>query len=452
MTSTTLSTLTGRQKAWLITVAVLPLVILIAARQLGVMSLLRLAVIGGVGVVFLAAVFVRPVWGVLFSVFYVFSGLYFYVPTIAMIATVAVLLVVAALEVFSGERDRVVDPMFWWSIAIFTVLSLQSTILAHFPELSFQQLILYVKCLVLTVVIVHFIRNRDDLQALVVTIFAGAVVTIIFGVVNLKLGLYTEDNVIHGVGLFRFSGSHRDPNEAAGIMCCAIPLGVHLFRAASSRWVRWSCFLGAVILVIGVFSTFSRSAIGALGLVTVGVVLREVRTRGAYMMTLGVVVLAALFAPAYYWARLLELREIVTSNFRQDFSTMLRFDAMTTAWGLFVDNPWTGIGLGNFIQRGATNVISRIVVHNSYLEVLVSVGVFGFLAFLGIFGSGLRQCLRVVRGAGMAAADRSLAYYVGLSLVSIMASSAFLTFQFKYPMWIPLALALALGNILAPRR
>jgi hypothetical protein len=47
---------------------------------------------------------------------------------------------------------------------------------------------------------------------------------------------------------------------------------------------------------------------------------------------------------------------------------------------------------------------------------------------------------------------RSLSFYLGLSLVSIMTSATFLTIIFKYPLWIPLAMTLVLGNLLRESR
>jgi O-antigen ligase len=159
-----------------------------------------------------------------------------------------------------------------------------------------------------------------------------------------------------------------------------------------------------------------------------------------------------LVTPGYYWVRLLELRETVTSNVNQDFSVVLRLEAMETAWRLFLANPWAGIGLDNFVPRGALGVIRRIVVHNTYLEALVSVGVFGFIAYLGVFASGLRHSLAGMRDHSAGPDLRSLSFYLGLSLVSIMTSATFLTIIFKYPLWIPLAMTLVLGNLLRESR
>jgi O-antigen ligase len=125
---------------------------------------------------------------------------------------------------------------------------------------------------------------------------------------------------------------------------------------------------------------------------------------------------------------------------------------LTTAWELFKDSPWAGIGVGNFIKRSVVGAYRPMVVHNAYLEVLVSTGVFGLLAYLGMFISGARHCWAGAFDRRGSATTRTLSYYVGVFLLSTMVSGVFLSIHFKYFMWLPLAMALALGNVLRRSR
>jgi O-antigen ligase len=451
MTSISYTDLSRGQRWLLAGLVVAPLAVLMAARFLGLMPLVQLGAIGVAGVAFLVTVFVRPRWGIYFMAFYVYSALFFYVPGVLSVAVVATLVLAAALELFAGERDRMTDRVFVGFAAVLLMCSLSSTLVAHDPERSLLALVAMVKVLLLTVLIVHFLRTPDDLRGLVVAVFVGAIATIIFGVINLKLGIYETDDVIGGAELYRFAGAHADPNEAAGYMCAAIPLGVFLIRHARGRWPRMLSVVGVIVLIAGMFATLSRSAVIPFALVAVAVVGREVRSRGGYLVILALLVLGILLSPGYYWVRLAELQKTMTSNVNQDFSVMLRLSAARTAWDLFLQNPWWGIGLDNFVVRGATGVIRRIVVHNTHLEILVSLGVFGFAAFAGVFASGLRHCVRGVRDRTLSPEMRSLSYYLGVSLLSMLTTAFFLTIHARHNLWIPLAATLVLGNLL-PRR
>lgn len=448
MSATAFSTLDRRSQAWLVAVAVLPAVLFGAARLLGVMSLAKLAVMGLAGMLALAVVFARPRWGVYFMAFYVYAGLAFYLPGVVSMAVMAVIAVVAAIEVFAAPRERFDDPLFVTCVGLFVLLSLHSTMAAWYPELVVGQMVKFFKALALALLIVHFTRSLANLRRLLAAVVLGAVATIVLGLINLQLGLYTEENVIRDVGVFRFSGMHPDPNEAAALMCSAIPLAVFFVREGSRRWMRWAALAASLVLVVGVFSTFSRSAIVAFAFVAVAVAGREIRSRRGYLAIVVFLVVAILVTPAYYWARLGDMIRIASSNIYQDHSLALRYQALTTAWHLSLENPWTGIGLGNFVQRGAVGVISRIVAHNAYLEMLVSTGVFGLLAFLGIFASGARYCRDAFANRSLPSGVRSLGYYSAVALGSVMVSALFLSMHFTYPMWVPLAVTLALGNVL----
>lgn len=453
MTIAGLPSLSSRQRSWLLAATFVPLALVVAVWRLGFLDLLRLAVMGVVGAAFLVALLVKPRWGVYFMVFYVYSGLSFYVPGLLAMAVMAVLVTAAALEILRRDPGVRNDAVFWSFVALFTVLTLQSVLFAYSPERSAVRLVAFLKTVTLAWLIVHFVRTPADLRRMVLAAFVGAVATIAFGVINLRLGLYEQGNVMGGLQIYRFSGAHPNPNRAAAIMCSALPLGVFAVRYASSRLRTVLSVAGVIALVVGVFATFSRSVVIAFAFVAAAVVLREIRSRRGYIVIGALFALAILLTPSYYWSRIQELWQVLTSNIGQDFSVQLRYDALTTAWALFLDHPWTGIGLGNFTIRGATDVVERIVVHNTFLEIAVDTGIFGLIAFLGIFAAGLRHALAATRHRWSAAVDRdgamgSMAFYLGLAMVSIMISSLFGTMPFIYPYWVPAAGLLVVGNVI----
>jgi len=157
-------------------------------------------------------------------------------------------------------------------------------------------------------------------------------------------------------------------------------------------------------------------------------------------------------APPSYWQRLSNLTRIAEQVTR-DWSVLMRYRALTTAWELFLDNPLTGVGLGNFVVRAAYGVWIRIVVHNSYMEILVGTGVFGLAAFCGLIVSGLRPLARALRQPAAGAPDwaRHFAFYAALSLASAASSALFMSISYRYLLWLPVAFGLAAGTLLCPR-
>jgi O-antigen ligase len=382
----------------------------------------------------------------------VYSGLSFYLPGVVPAAVLAVALAAALLDAFRGEPERLTDRAFLVCTGLFLMAVLHSIVAAHYPVLSFKASTKLFKALAMIFLIVHYVQTRAQLRRLAVVVFAGALATVAFGIINLKLGIHTVDNVITTrVQIYRFSGAHANPNVAASILCSAIPMGVFAARNARRNWAKVLGYAGVLVLTVGIFLTFSRSAIFGFAVVAVALIARELRTRGGYLVVAALLALALLLTPQFYWDRLQDLQQVSSTNVGRDMSVMLRYTALQTAWALFLDHPWFGIGLENFIERGSVDVVNRIVVHNTYVEILVGTGIFGLVTYAGMLWAGLRHALGgAVRAWGRETrVMRSLSFYILLSGVSIAVSSLFGSMQFLYQLWIPVAAGLVLARLAA---
>ncbi|MDH3196807.1 MAG: O-antigen ligase family protein [Candidatus Krumholzibacteria bacterium] len=436
-----------RPRAVLLALAVLPIVLLVFAPQAGWGRLVVLAAAGCAAVAAGCAVLVRPILGVYAIVFYVFAGAgqLLHLPLAAPL--VALLFVAALLDLVRGADARLRDDPFWWGVGLFIALGIQSMLVAHRIDISLLRLAAYLKALVLVFVTVQFVRSAEQLRTLTRVVFAAGVATILLGVVSHALGRGTEVVTAGPIGMIRFSGLHRDPNEAAAYLCAALPFGILALRDARRAWLRLACALGVVLLVVGVFATFSRAAVFTLALVAAGAMAREVRGRRGWLAVLVLLAVGVLLGPRYYFERVFALGDVV-SNVNRDWSVLMRMRALETAWELFTQHPLTGVGMGNFIVRGDYNLWIRIVVHNSYMEVLVGMGIFGLAAFLTMLGAALRHPAAGARERWPGREwMRPLCYYVVVSMGSAMASALFLSTSYRYLLWIPVAAALIVGGL-----
>jgi len=210
---------------------------------------------------------------------------------------------------------------------------------------------------------------------------------------------------------------------------------------------------GIVILIIGMFATFSRSVVFAFTFVVIATVIRERLGKRSFIALLTLLVLAILLAPRAYWNRVLGLRDAFETT-TLDWSVYLRLRALQTAWDLFLQHPFTGVGLANFSDASAYNLFVRLVAHNSYLEVLVGTGLFGLATFLMMVLSGVRHSVAGIRHTWrrQPAWMRTASFYCLLSAGSIWISAFFGNLQFRYFPWVPVAFGLVIGNLLAEDR
>ncbi|ALP52171.1 hypothetical protein Tel_02865 [Candidatus Tenderia electrophaga] len=78
---------------------------------------------------------------------------------------------------------------------------------------------------------------------------------------------------------------------------------------------------------------------------------------------------------------------------QQTSGTAIRFEMWRAGWMVFQDNPVFGVGWGNYnkavqpyidAERLSKNVARHDHAHNAYVEVLMSLGLVGFMLFLGM--------------------------------------------------------------------
>ncbi len=438
-----------RMVAALLTLAVLPAVAFVLAGDAGIQSYIRLATMGVVALGVAIGIFVRPRWGVYFMVFYVYSGLNFYVGgSLFAMAVMALILAGVVVGLAGGERWRLTDPVFLISAAIFTLLALQSMLWAHSISLAVDSYSKYLKAMAIVVLIVQTVRAPSQLRWMARWIFIGAVVTVFLGVVNSVFGIGSDEELVTGMTPLRFSGAHANPNFAAASMTSAIPLGVFVVRNSKSNITRLLAVLGVLTIVVAVFATYSRQAVFALGFVALAVLFKEVRSRKSYIAILVALAVGILLTPRYYWIRFWTVTQLL-ETYQLDWSIYLRVMAAQRGWEMFKEHPIMGVGLSNFAARSGDVLFLRIPTHNIYLEIACGLGLFGLLAYLTMLYSGIRQYVAAMKERWREQ-DRwmsHLSFYIMVSLVSCMISGMFANIQFRHFVWILVASGLVMANL-----
>jgi O-antigen ligase len=435
--------------AWLV-VALLPVVTLVSIWLLGYLKLAKLAAMGAMALAAAAVIFLRPRWGLYFMLWYIYSGVGLFLPINLAAVTMVIVVAAVLLEWVRGDVPEVPDTYFWIAVGLFILIALHSMLVARDIPASLQELAQFGKVVMFVVLVTHLLRTPEHLRRLAYWVFVGAVSTVILGVLGVMLGLEgAGDNYIGGVRIMRFTGAHENPNKAAAVMASALPFGFFVVRHCRTWLMRIAATAGVVTLFLGIFATFSRSAIFPVTLILVGVAAHEFRSRRSFGLLALLLTIGVLVAPRYYWERVLDVPNALKSTTR-DWSVYTRMLALQTAWDMFLHHPLTGVGLGNFMMSSAHRLFVRIVVHNTYLEILVGTGIAGLITFLTMLSSGWRHALRGARHQWQAHPQwmRSLSYYILLSSLSICLSAGFGTMPFRYPLWVPVAAALAVGNLL----
>ncbi len=300
----------------------------------------------------------------------------------------------------------------------------------------------------LGVVIVHSEAQRGRVRALIAAVLLAGLAQALLALYQSRLrgtgplGFQLAD------GSYRAYGTFEQPNPLGGFLGLLWPVAAGLAWAAFEPFVlvalgraravllpklgrptpltplRWPALrplavgvgLGVVTLVLvgGLFVSFSRGA--WLGAAAAGVALVAAAPRrwgwGLALVAVGgglaVGLLQAGLLPASIANRLADVADFTTvtdvrgANINDsNFAIIERLAHWQAAEGMARDNPWLGVGLGNY---GATYPRYALLnwpnplghAHMIYLNVLAETGVAGLIAYLALWLAVLALTVRVI--------------------------------------------------------
>jgi O-antigen ligase len=193
-------------------------------------------------------------------------------------------------------------------------------------------------------------------------------------------------------------GTTYDPNDLAALIVATLPIAVIQIQTTESRLWKLFCFGGAIAGLIGLIATQSRG--GFIGLIIVVIFAFFTKVQGFSKKRL--TVLAVIMGIIFVMQAGTDYKERISTIF-EDVSSLQAGSGRMMIWKralvIASDHPILGVGPNCFssaygyylehgkfkgdIWRGATGG-SWSVTHNSLLQILVEMGIPGFLIFMGI--------------------------------------------------------------------
>jgi putative inorganic carbon (hco3(-)) transporter len=217
-------------------------------------------------------------------------------------------------------------------------------------------------------------RRIDRICMVIVLAFGLVSARVIFDYMR-GVNLVEGDRASGPVG-----GFFANPNDLALNLVAFMPLALMYAKRPGPVLTRMAGAGIAALMVVAIVFTKSRS--GQLGFVamlaTFLLVSRSLKPSTVLALVLGgVVLLPAL--PASYWDRMASIadEEKDTSGSREE-----RRILMQQAWQIFLENPLTGIGAGQFQNYAGPEQATRWrVTHNTMLQLASELGIFAVATF-----------------------------------------------------------------------
>ncbi len=288
-----------------------------------------------------------------------------------------------------------------------------------------------------------------------------------FILAGIAVSLIAISNSLQGIGLVegsrvtigRANGSVLgDPNDLSLVLLFPMAFSVSLIVTRGVGALNRAIGLGG-FLIIGWAVLVTQSRGGLLGILAIcGVVGQRVIKNKALLVTIGVVGALGLFAAAGISSR---SSGGAGESGVVDESAQGRFNAWECAFWMAMDHPLFGVGIDNFrynyytysTMLGTFEGLAKAV-HSTWFAVLAEGGFLGFALFMVLTVKTVKLSFRVLARLDQAqAAGReippaafAMAQSVPAGMVSFIASGSFLTQAFTWPLYILVALAVAVAH------
>ena len=273
-------------------------------------------------------------------------------------------------------------------------------------------------------------------------------------------GTASVKHIVDNVSGYRISGPMSDPNFFAQLLVAVVPCAYERVCSEKHRWMRLLFAAALLLCVIAIVFTFSRGALVALTVVGVLVLWRRPPPRWAWGWLVIAFLLVSLLVPSDYVLRVKSaVASLPGAGDRQLSESSLRGRAseMIVGWQMFVDHPFTGVGMDNYPllyqdyarRLGLDKRIEDRSPHSLYVESLAETGLPGFVAFIVLLGAALHGLHKTATRFGRARqpdrANTCIAFQA--SLIGYLVAGFFLHNAYPMPFWVLIGLAFSVSQL-----
>ncbi|RFP36067.1 putative O-glycosylation ligase, exosortase A system-associated [Duganella sp. BJB476] len=302
-----------------------------------------------------------------------------FIVAVATLFSVAISRMAKTLPV-SGITFTLIVLILWMNV---------TTLFAMFPSLAYVQWSKVMKIMLMSLVTMMVIRNREDIQRLL-------------WVLVMSLGFY---GVKGGIFTLRTGGGERvwgpegtfigDNNEIALALIMTIPLMRYLQLRSDQRWLRHGLSAMMLLSALAALGSYSRGALLAIAAMIIVMWLKSRHKFAAGILIALLTPLALLFMPERWSERMDSI-----GAYQEDESAMGRINAWHMAWNLAKDRFFGGgfeIAEPTTFFLYAPNPHDVHAAHSIYFQALGEHGFVGLALYLLLLGLTWRSAAWIVR-------------------------------------------------------
>lgn len=273
-----------------------------------------------------------------------------------------------------------------WAV-IFIVICLFSGVYAIKSTIVFDVLKTMIIIMLLLFILDEKIKTMEDINKYMTLFIIATIVTLIYLLIFKDMSQFQ-------LAQYGWGDTGNWNGNDIGIKAAVIILPT-LYVCKEKKGIIYRIIPLAVIFLSGyvVIITGSRKSIVMLVLSICAFIIvrkpkRFVRNTVIIIGLIIIAYIAVLEVPYLYKAigwRVEALTSIITGTGSVDSSTLLRQSYIDVGVNAFKESPFFGYGVGNFSVINASSTGHNTYSHNNFIEMLVGVGLFGFVAYYWIY-------------------------------------------------------------------
>lgn len=257
---------------------------------------------------------------------------------------------------------------------------------------------------------------------------------------------------VGGYELKRYGGLWGDQNEFAALLLVLIPLSIMNFFMDQKLIYKVISAITSLILLTGLILTYSRGGFISLFLMLVLAMFKIVsgknRTKILAISVPCIIVAFIIFYYAFadqFLARMETLSVLSSSESAQTEGSLKQryFYYFQLAPKLFMQHPVFGVGFREFVFSNPYGQVT----HNTYLEVLVGMGVIGFIPFVAILFLSWKDLRSAQKFNNNNPFVHSYAVALEIGFLGYLFASMFLTLDLNKVLWMSIALTSVVLNL-----
>jgi O-antigen ligase len=306
------------------------------------------------------------------------------------------LALVAAVLRFSVKGSARKPSVLHGWMAAFVVWASLSLAWTRDTEMTITRTGSYVQLAIMVWLIWELAHTEERWTALLYAYCMGGCISSINAIRNLIVGMTSASENAQKLNEYgRYAPSGFDQNEFALVLALSIPMTFYLLTRRQSFAAAILCWAQLLLGIVAILLTGSRAGMISL-LVALTIVpfalplLRGWKRRICWAALPCIVASAVFFVPSTTWERLLTTGSEIAGG-------TLAYRRVIWAAGLnvFRQHPFIGVGAGAFGPSVVGAIDINYVAHNSFLSVLVELGVVGELILLALLTSMLYLAVRM---------------------------------------------------------